>query len=78
MVDITVEGYTKPFKCPVGWTVKEAKDEIREEYALMNGGIKKGNGEATKSTDIIQEGESYVFVCPEKKQNAPQPPPPGK
>ncbi len=68
MVDITVEGHAnKLFKCPVGWTMKEAKDEIRERYGLMNRGIER-NGEAAKSKDVIEEGEgiAYVFVDGEK------------
>ncbi len=53
--------------------MKEAKDEIRERYGLMKGGIER-NGEATKSTDVIEEGEgiAYVFVDGDKKQSTPE------
>ena len=74
--DITVEGYAEPFSCLAEdeWTVTEAENKIREEYGLMNGGIKR-NGKATKPTHKIQGGDgiAYVFVGGEKKQSIPQP-----
>jgi hypothetical protein len=74
MVDITVEGYARPFSCAVedDWTVEEAEERIREEYGLVMGGIKVNN-KATKPGHKIKEGFVYVFVGGKKEESAPQP-----
>ncbi len=70
MVNITVVVCNKIFACPVGWTVKEAEEEIRSRHGLINGGIYK-NGMSTRPADQIEEVVAYEFVYGEKIQSAP-------
>ncbi len=74
MVNITVDGHAKQFKCPVGWTVEKAEERIRKAY-LLSGGCIERNDLATDPTDQIQEGVDivYEFVGGEKQQSIPQP-----
>ena len=60
-VDITVEGSTKLFKFPVGWTVLDVENWMRIEYLIQGGGLKL-NGVATDVKDSIAVSGKYEFV----------------
>ena len=57
---IRIEGFDD-FCCPVGWTVKDAKAEIRSEHGLANGGIKRTTV-STRDCDLIDGEGEYRFV----------------
>ena len=59
--DIAVEGATRLFKCPVGWTVLDVENRIRIEYLIQGGGLKL-NGLATFDKDSIAVSGKYEFV----------------
>ena len=48
--DINVNG--EVFRCPVDWTVMEARDEIRSRFVLHGGGIYHNNV-PVRATDLI-------------------------
>ncbi len=50
--DITVIVNGAIFKCPIDWTVAEAREEIRSEYELHGGAIKQ-DGIAVRATYLI-------------------------
>ena len=61
MATVEISVGDKVFKCPDSWTVDEAKKEIRGEFLISGGGLKR-DGIAMKSTDTLNSGGSFSFV----------------
>ena len=64
--DITVNG--EIFRCPIDWTLTEARDEIRDRYVLEGGGIDHNNVPVRGSDLIKTFSGTLAFVGGRSKQ----------
>jgi hypothetical protein len=76
MVNITIEGF-QAFPCPVGWTAKDAVEEIRSAYLLIGGFISRNNEAMLSTSNILEKDDegsifSFEFVGFQKQQQTVQ------
>ena len=53
---------TQIFPCPIGWTVNQARDEIRSRFGLQNGGLDENGIPVLGSAMISSFRGNLTFV----------------